>query len=130
MNQGPDRHDVVIVGARCGGAATAMLLARRGLNVLVLERARLGSDTLSTHALMRGGAVQLRRWGLLDRIAAAGTPPIRRTLFHYGDDDTRPSRSSQRPASMPCTPPVVRCSTGCSSMRRSRPAPRSGSAST
>ncbi len=88
MNQGPDRHDVVIVGARCAGAATAMLLAKRGLNVLVLERARLGSDTLSTHALLRGGAVQLRRWGLLDRIAAAGTPAIRRTLFHYGDDDT------------------------------------------
>jgi len=88
MNQGPDRHDVVIVGARCGGAATALLLAKRGLNVLVLERARLGSDTLSTHALMRGGAVLLRRWSLLDRIAAAGTPAIRRTQFHYGDDTT------------------------------------------
>jgi len=88
MNQGPDRYDVVIVGARCAGAATAMLLARRGLNVLVLERARRGADTLSTHALMRGGAVQLRRWGLLDRIAAAGTPAIRRTAFHYGDDTT------------------------------------------
>ncbi len=88
MDQGPDRHDVVIVGARCAGAATAMLLAKRGLDVLVLERARLGADTLSTHALMRGGAVQLRRWGLLDRIAAAGTPAIRRTLFHYGDDTT------------------------------------------
>ena len=88
MNQTPERYDVVIVGARCGGAATAMLLARRGLSVLVLERARRGSDTLSTHALMRGGVVQLRRWGLLDQIAAAGTPPIRRTVFHYGDDTT------------------------------------------
>jgi 2-polyprenyl-6-methoxyphenol hydroxylase-like FAD-dependent oxidoreductase len=88
MNQASDRYDVVIVGARCAGAATAMLLARRGLNVLVLERSRRGSDTLSTHALMRGGAVQLRRWGLLDQIAAAGTPPIRRTVFHYGDDTT------------------------------------------
>jgi len=88
MKQAPDRHDVVIVGARCAGAAAAMLLARRGLNVLVLERARRGADTLSTHALMRGGAVLLRRWGLLDRIAAAGTPAIRRTAFHYGDDTT------------------------------------------
>jgi flavin-dependent dehydrogenase len=85
MTAAPERHDVVIVGARCAGAATALLLARRGLDVLVLDRARPGSDTLSTHALMRGGAVQLRRWGLLDRIAAAGTPPIRRTRFHYGD---------------------------------------------
>ncbi|MGI8329549.1 FAD-dependent oxidoreductase [Actinomadura scrupuli] len=79
-----ERYDVVVVGARCAGAATALLLARRGLRVLVLERGRRGSDTLSTHALMRGGASLLHHWGLLDRIAAAGTPPIRRTLFHYG----------------------------------------------
>ena len=39
-------HDVIIVGARPAGAATAMLLARRGLDVLVVERARItGSDT-------------------------------------------------------------------------------------
>jgi flavin-dependent dehydrogenase len=79
-------YDAVIVGARCAGAATAMLLARRGLSVLVLERARPGTDTLSTHALMRGGVVQLRRWGLLDRLVEAGTPPVRRTSFHYGDE--------------------------------------------
>ena len=81
-----ERYDAVIVGARCAGAATAMLLARRGLKVLVLERSRPGSDTLSTHAMMRGGVVQLRRWGLLDQIIAAGTPPIRRTRFHYCDE--------------------------------------------
>jgi flavin-dependent dehydrogenase len=79
-------HDAVIVGARCAGAATAMLLARQGLKVLVLERDRPGTDTLSTHALMRGGVVQLRRWGLLDRVVEAGTPPVRHTVFHYGDE--------------------------------------------
>lgn len=78
-----DRYDVVVVGARCAGAATALLLARRGLRVLVLERARYGTDTLSTHALMRGGTALLNSWGLLDRIVAAGTPAIRRTHFHY-----------------------------------------------
>ena len=46
-------HDVVVVGARAAGAATAMLLARAGLDVLVVDRSRYGSDTLSTHALMR-----------------------------------------------------------------------------
>ena len=84
----PEQVDVVVVGARCAGAATAMLLARQGHRVLVLDRARKGSDTLSTHALMRGGVVQLRRWGLLDRIVAVGTPAIRRTTFHYGDETT------------------------------------------
>lgn len=75
--------DVIIVGARAAGAATAMLLARAGLSVLLLDRDRPGTDTLSTHALMRGAVVQLNRWGLLGRVAAAGTPPVRTTTFHY-----------------------------------------------
>jgi flavin-dependent dehydrogenase len=81
-------HDVVIVGARCAGSATAMLLARRGVRVLVLDRARYGSDTVSTHALMRGGVLQLQRWGVLDEIVAAGTPPVTRVVFHYPDEIT------------------------------------------
>ena len=78
--------DVVIVGARVAGAATAMLLAREGLRVLCVDRSRYGSDTLSTHALMRGGVLQLQRWGLLGPLLASGTPPVRRTVFHYGAD--------------------------------------------
>jgi len=76
----------VIVGARCAGAATAMLLARAGLDVLVVEQGSPGADTLSTHALMRGGVLQLSRWGLLDAIKRAGTPKIETTTFHYGGD--------------------------------------------
>jgi 2-polyprenyl-6-methoxyphenol hydroxylase-like FAD-dependent oxidoreductase len=78
--------DAVVVGARVAGASTALLLARAGLRVLVVDRARRGSDTLSTHALMRGGVLQLRRWGLLDQVAATGAPPVRRVTFHYGAD--------------------------------------------
>src|SRR4249920_2141166 len=63
-----------------------MLLARAGLRVLIVERARYGTDTLSTHALMRAGVLQLARWGLLDRIEAEGTPRVRRTVFHYEDE--------------------------------------------
>jgi 2-polyprenyl-6-methoxyphenol hydroxylase-like FAD-dependent oxidoreductase len=79
-------YDAVVVGARCAGAATAMLLARRGLRVLMIDRGRYGSDTLSTHALMRAGVLQLHRWGILERIRAAGTPVIHATSFHYADD--------------------------------------------
>jgi len=79
------RYDVVIVGARAAGAATAMLLAHQGLRVLAVDRGRHGADTLSTHALMRGGVLQLARWGLLDRVRAAGTPRVTRTTFHYGE---------------------------------------------
>ena len=77
--------DVIVVGARAAGAATAMLLARSGLDVLVLERGAYGADTLSTHAIMRGGVLQLSRWGVLDDIVAAGTPAVKRTTFSYSD---------------------------------------------
>ncbi len=79
-------YDAVIVGARCAGAATAMLLALRGLRVLAIDRGARGTDTLSTHALMRGAVAQLARWGLLDAVRAAGTPPVETATFHYGDE--------------------------------------------
>jgi 2-polyprenyl-6-methoxyphenol hydroxylase-like FAD-dependent oxidoreductase len=80
------RYDAVVVGARCAGAATAMLLARQGLSVLLVDRDRHGTDTLSTLALMRAGVLELYRWGLVDRVRAAGTPPITSTSFIYGDE--------------------------------------------
>ena len=80
------RYDAVIVGARCAGAATALLLARRGLRVLVFDRDRRGADTLSTLAMMRAGVLQLHRWGLLDQVRASGAQPIRSTSFVYGDE--------------------------------------------
>lgn len=81
-----DSYDVIVVGARAAGAATAMLLARSGHRVLAVDRMRPGSDTLSTHALMRAGILQLDRWGLLRAVVDAGTPPVRRVTFHYGTD--------------------------------------------
>jgi flavin-dependent dehydrogenase len=87
MEAAPKGHyDVVIVGARCAGAATALLLARRGLRVLVFDRDRRGADTLSTLAMMRAGVLQLHRWGLLDRVRQSGAQPIRSTSFVYGDE--------------------------------------------
>lgn len=89
-----ERFDVLVVGARCAGAAAAMLMARHGMRVLAVDRGAYGSDTLSTHALMRGGVMLLARWGLLPHLIEAGTPPIRRTTFHYGAEaipvDLRP----------------------------------------
>ena len=82
-------YDAVVVGARCAGSATALLMARAGLRVLLLDRVHPGRDTLSTHALMRAGVLQLGRWGLLDRIVAAGTPAITGTTFHYADGAER-----------------------------------------
>src|SRR5262245_24285281 len=79
--------DAVIVGARCAGAATAMLLARAGARVLLIDKGKYGTDTLSTHALMRGAVLQLTRWGVLPAVVAAGTPAVRKTTFSYGHQD-------------------------------------------
>ena len=76
------RHDVVIVGARAAGGATAMLLARLGHDVVVVDQASFPSDTVSTHAIARSGVVQLRRWGLLEAVLDSGAPAIRQVTFH------------------------------------------------
>lgn len=77
-------YDAIIVGARCAGAPTAMLLARMGYRVLVVDRATFPSDTLSTHVVHPLGAAALSRWGLLDRLAATGCPPIDTYAFDFG----------------------------------------------
>jgi flavin-dependent dehydrogenase len=93
-------YDVIVVGARCAGAATAFLLARSGAKVLLIDRQQYGSDTMSTHALMRSAVLQLNRWGLIPRLAAAGTPAIRSTTFHYGGEavkvDIKPEHGVDR----------------------------------
>ncbi|MGZ4603774.1 MAG: NAD(P)/FAD-dependent oxidoreductase [Kineosporiaceae bacterium] len=77
-------YDIIIVGARVAGSATALLAARRGLKVLVLDRATFPSDTLSTHNIQISGVARLARWGVLDRLVAAGTPPTRRVTLTVG----------------------------------------------
>ena len=75
-------HDVVIVGGRVAGSATAMLLARLGRDVVVVDQASFPSDTISTHSIARSGVVQLHRWGLLDAVTGSGAPAIRQVTFH------------------------------------------------
>lgn len=69
-------YDAIIVGARCAGAPTAMLLARKGYRVLLVDKASFPSDTISTHIIWPHGAEIMRHWGLLDRLAATGCPPV------------------------------------------------------
>jgi 2-polyprenyl-6-methoxyphenol hydroxylase-like FAD-dependent oxidoreductase len=75
-------YDAIVVGARCGGASTAMLLARHGYEVLLVDKATFPSDTMSTHLLHPFGVAALSRWGLLDAVEALGAPPV----THYALD--------------------------------------------
>jgi flavin-dependent dehydrogenase len=76
--------DVIVVGARCAGSPTAMLLARLGHRVLVVDRAPFPSDTTSTHLVHPPGVALLERWGLLDPVLATGSPPIDTYAFDFG----------------------------------------------
>ena len=80
----PQSYDAIVVGARCAGAPTAMLLARSGHRVLLVDRATFPSDTVSTHVVHAPGVAALERWGLRDAVAASGCPPIRRYSFDFG----------------------------------------------
>src|SRR6478735_2154786 len=77
-------YDVIVVGARCAGSPTAMLLARKGYRVLLVDRATFPSDTVSTHFVHAPGVAALERWGLRDALAGSGCPSIRRYSFDFG----------------------------------------------
>ena len=76
--------DAIVVGARCAGSPTAMLLARKGYRVLLVDKAGFPSDTLSAHYIHQPGVAKLHRWGLLDKVVASGCPPIERQVFDVG----------------------------------------------
>lgn len=77
-------YDAIVVGARCAGSPTAMLLARKGYRVLLLDRVGFPSDTLSTHYIHQPGVARLARWGLLDKVVASNCPPARQIRLDLG----------------------------------------------
>ncbi len=80
----PQTFDAIVVGARCAGSPTAMLLSRKGYRVLVVDRATFPSDTVSTHVVQPLAVGALARWGLLDRLIATGCPPIHTYTYDFG----------------------------------------------
>lgn len=79
-----NQYDAIVVGARCAGSPTAMLLAREGHKVLLLDKDQFPSDTISTHMIHPPGIWLLRKWGLLDRLVATECPAIERYKFDFG----------------------------------------------
>src|SRR5215831_14737020 len=76
--------DAIVVGARCGGSPTAMLLARAGHRVLLVDRANFPSDTVSTHFIHPPGIAALARWGVLEQLHATGCPPRGKYTYDFG----------------------------------------------
>ena len=77
-------YDVIVVGARCAGSPTAMLLARKGYKALLLDKATFPSDTMSTHFVHPPGVAALERWGLHEKLKATGCPPVDTYSFDFG----------------------------------------------
>lgn len=65
-------YDIIVVGGRTAGASTAMLLARRGRRVLLVDRPAV-SDAGGCASLLSGvGLALLNRWGVLRTVRAGG----------------------------------------------------------
>ena len=90
-------YDVIVVGARCAGSPLAMLLAREGHRVLVVDRAHFPSDTMSTHFIQNPGLLRLAKWGLLGRLMATGCPPITQVTMAAGDGEAFTIDTPPRP---------------------------------
>lgn len=97
-------YDAIIVGARCGGAPLAMLLAHAGHNVLLVDRMAFGTDIMSTHFVKRSGASLLQKWGLLDSLREAGTPAIETLNFHIDDTNLQGSAPAYEGVATDFTP--------------------------
>src|SRR5262245_53259248 len=86
------KYDAIVVGARCAGSPTAMLLARKGLKVGPFDKSRFPSDMpMSTHLVQAKALASLQRWGLLDRVTATNCPPIREYDWDFGHFSLRSS---------------------------------------
>jgi 2-polyprenyl-6-methoxyphenol hydroxylase-like FAD-dependent oxidoreductase len=78
-------YDAIVIGARCAGSPTAMLLARKGYRVLLVDKAGFPSDIPSTHFIWHAGVACLKRWGLLEQVRATNCPPVTHISLDVGD---------------------------------------------
>jgi 2-polyprenyl-6-methoxyphenol hydroxylase-like FAD-dependent oxidoreductase len=77
-------YDATVVGARCAGSPTAMLLARKGYRVLLVDKAAFPSDVVNGCYVQQLGGARLKRWGLLETLQASNCPPLQTLTFDFG----------------------------------------------
>jgi flavin-dependent dehydrogenase len=96
-------YDAIIVGARVAGSPTAMLLARQGYRVLLLDRDSFPSDIMSTHYIHLPGQARLQRWSLLEKVIATGAPYITKRTLHFDGMSFQPPNPPLPPDISPDT---------------------------
>ena len=78
-------YDAIVIGARCAGATTAMLLARAGLDVLLLDRSPFPSEIPHGHFIHMHGPRRLADWGVLDAVLDTNCPAGHGFTLDFGD---------------------------------------------
>jgi flavin-dependent dehydrogenase len=78
-------YDAIVIGARCAGSPTAMLLARKGYRVLLVDKAKFPSDVINGYYIQQPGVLRLKRWGLSDKLSDLNCPAIRNLSLDFGE---------------------------------------------
>ncbi|SFK40265.1 2-polyprenyl-6-methoxyphenol hydroxylase [Halobacillus dabanensis] len=86
------KYDVVIVGARVAGSSLAILLGQMGKKVLLLDKAKFPSDTLSTHFMSHTGF--LKKLGVLEQLEESGLRKVTRMRTYIGSSFIEGPRTS------------------------------------
>ena len=79
-----DQPDVVVVGAGIAGGAMATVLARAGLDVVIVERDAVYRDRVRGETMFPWGVAELERLGLKDVLLAAGGG-FAREVYEYDE---------------------------------------------
>lgn len=68
--------DAVVVGARCAGSTLALALAKRGWDVILVDRATFPSETVSTHLIFPNTLARFEELGVLGTLLGAHEVPL------------------------------------------------------
>ena len=67
-----DRYDLIMIGGGISGSAMAIVMARAGHRVLVLERSEQFEDQVRGEWIAPWGVAEVQRLGLYDLLMEAG----------------------------------------------------------
>jgi len=81
-----ETYDLIIVGGGIGGSALAIMAARAGRSVLLLEKSEVYEDQVRGEWIAPWGVTEVRRLGLLDLLIGAGGHHL---MQHVTYDETR-----------------------------------------
>lgn len=99
-------YDLIIVGAGIGGAAAAILMARAGKSVLLLEQSMVYEDRVRGEWIAPWGVAEVKRLGLYDLLMKSGAHHVLRHVTY--DESRTPADSEARAMQLDAFVPDVK----------------------